>query len=62
MKTKKDVIPVCTSEFYYDLFDGGYIDPENLLIKKDAKKVREAIWTIIEFRETLEEAGLLEEM
>ena len=30
MKFKKDA-EITTSDFWYDLFDGGYIKPENLL-------------------------------
>lgn len=43
----------CTTDFYYDLFLGGYIDPEKYLENyNDAQKVNDAIATIKEFRES----------
>ena len=44
---KEDVDPVETSDIYYDLFDGGYIDPVALLSDpEDAKAVCEAMKVI----------------
>jgi hypothetical protein len=51
---------VQTSEFFYDLFDGGYIDPSLILVEEDAARVNEAIRLILEFRETLEENDMVE--
>lgn len=60
MKFKTNAEPIITSEFFYDLFDGGYIEPQNLLEAKDAARVNEAIHLILEFRDALEEEGLME--
>ena len=62
MKIKEDVEPICTSEFWYDVIEGGYIAPEHLLEAEDAKKVRAAIDTLEDFRDALEDNGLIEEM
>lgn len=55
MKIKKG-LRVSTSEFWYDLTDGGYLDPlqicENV---EDAAKVKEAIGIILDFQESCEE-------
>lgn len=60
MKLKKDA-SVVTSDFYYDLFDGGYIVPEDLLEDKDdIELVKNAIEVLKDFRESLED--ILEEM
>lgn len=41
---------VWTNDLYYDLFDGGYINPEDLLEnKEEIDKVKQAILTINEF-------------
>ncbi len=48
-----------SDDFYYDLFHGGYIKPENLLEGEDLKRVQDAIKTINEFNRELEEQGIL---
>ena len=60
MKLKKDA-SVTTSDFWYDLFDGGYIVPEDILENQDdINLVNHAIEALEDFRESLEE--ILEEM
>jgi hypothetical protein len=55
MKIKKDR-GESTSEFWYDLTDGGYLDPDKMCAdKKDAKRVKEAIKVIQEFYSSCEE-------
>lgn len=55
MKIKKNLEVRCT-DFWYDLFDGGYLKPEEICAdKKDAEKVLEAIAIIEEFRNSCEE-------
>jgi hypothetical protein len=49
MKFKTNIKPVTTSEFWYDLMDGGYICPEDLLENEDAEKVRNAMQILQEF-------------
>jgi hypothetical protein len=51
-----------SSDPYYDLFDGGYIEPDKFLVPEDAAKVNAAIATVKEFLELLEENELLEEV
>lgn len=60
MKLKKDAT-VTTSDFWYDLFEGGYIVPEDLLENSDdINLVNNAIEVLKDFRESLEE--VMEEM
>lgn len=59
MKIKKSAIknlnPDC--DFFYDLTDGGYIDPMKILDnKEDAKKVIEAAKIVKEFQDVYFEA------
>lgn len=50
MKLKNGVEPIWSDEPHYDLFDGGYLNPEKFLEnEKDIVKVREAIETIEEY-------------
>lgn len=51
---------IYTSEPYYDLFEGGYINPDALLEMSDAEKVNEAVMTIMEFFAFLESEDLIE--
>lgn len=61
MKFKDINEPIYTSDLYYDLFDGGYICPEDLLENvKEAEKVRQAILLIQEFLEEAEDNGAIE--
>ena len=52
--------PVSTSEEWYDMTNGGYIRPEEMLEEPDATKVKEAIALIIKFLDEAEESGHLE--
>ena len=52
---------VFTNEPHYDLFDGGYIKPEELLENpSEAKEVNEAIVLVRQFLDEAENAGVLE--
>jgi len=53
---------VATSDFWYDLFDGGYIEPEDFLDEKSAEKVSKAMDTLREYQNLLENNDLTEEM
>ena len=45
-----------TGEFWYDLFDGGYIDPEEILEnQKDIDSVLNAIDVLNKFRSACED-------
>lgn len=53
---------VYSSEYYYDLFDGGYISPGRLLSDPDQiAAVNSAVDTIEQFFRQAEAVGLLEE-
>lgn len=61
MKFKHRDEPVFTSEPHYDLLDGGYIDPDELLEDPaDAEHVKAAIETVKRFLDEAESAGVLE--
>ncbi|OOF85610.1 hypothetical protein BKG93_04370 [Rodentibacter ratti] len=61
-KFKKCEEPIFTDEPYYDLFDGGYLNPEELLDDAEQiKKVNEAIEIIKEYIKQAEELGVIEE-
>ncbi len=60
MKFKEKIETVATSDLYDDLFNGGYIKPENMLWPKDAEKVNQAISLIDEFITEAEENGAIE--
>lgn len=55
MKIKPDCAAQ-TDDFWYDLFDGGYLTPESLLEdEEDIQKVKEAMAVLSEFRESCED-------
>ena len=61
MRFKKRKEPIYTNDLYYDLFDGGYIDPKELLVnKEDMDKVNKAVDTISSFLVEAEAKGVLE--
>lgn len=62
MKTKERE-PMPTADFYYDLFMGGYFHPELFLENADdIYEVKNALYIIEKYKETLEENGLIEEI
>jgi len=61
LKLKKDHKSICvSSDFWYDLSSGGYIDPKDFLTPEDAAKVAEAVNTILQFETLLETSDILE--
>lgn len=57
----KEGAEIVTSDFWYDVFEGGYIKPENLLKSpEDIKKVQEAIKTLKEFHDSAEDTEVLQ--
>jgi len=63
MEFKDNIDPISTCEFWYDVFDGGYIEPEDLLKnKEDIDKVRNAITLLNQFRDELEENEIIEKI
>ena len=60
MKFKKNAT-IETSDFWYDLLDGGYIKPEELLEEAiDISIVEEAIAILLEFYKSAEEQDAIE--
>ncbi len=60
MKFKKDA-SVSTNDFWYDLTDGGYINPRDLLEDEaDIEKINDAIAIVEDFRNEMEEKEILE--
>lgn len=58
MQLKDGVELPSLEDFYYDLMAGGYIKPEALLDNaQDAQRVRDAMKTIQEFEDLLQEAA-----
>jgi hypothetical protein len=55
MELKKN-LDITSDDFYYDLFDGGYITPREICKNlEDVKKIEEAIEIIKDFKESCEE-------
>ncbi len=55
MKIKKG-LEISTGDFWYDLTDGGYLNPDEICAdKKDSQKVKEAIEVIRDFQSSCEE-------
>lgn len=51
MKIFKKGVEITTDDFWYDLFEGGYIKPEKLLVDEEyANKVRKSIEVLREFK------------
>jgi hypothetical protein len=52
----KEGLNISTDEFWYDLTDGGYLNPRKICDDPaDAKKVLEAIAIILDFQKSCEE-------
>jgi len=54
-------IRVETDDFWYDLTDGGYIKPENILLSdEDIEKVKNALSVLTEWKREMESRGILQ--
>jgi hypothetical protein len=54
-------IRVETDDFWYDLTDGGYIKPENILLDdEDIEKIKNAIHLLIEWKRQMGSRGILQ--
>lgn len=52
----KEGCTASTSDFWYDLTDGGYLNPEDILENaEDVARVKEAIETLKEFEDSCDE-------
>lgn len=57
----KEIDTIFSDDPYYDLFDGGYIDPKKILLSEDQYvKLLEAMITVRDFLDQAEEEGILE--
>lgn len=62
MKTKERE-PMPTDDFYRDLFVGGYFDPSQFLEnQKDVIQVQDAMITIMNYKISLEQNNLIQEI
>lgn len=56
MRIKTEALDASTNDFWYDLTDGGYLKPTELLDDPaDAKRVLDAIGVLLQFRTACEE-------
>ena len=52
----KEGLEISTMDFWYDLTDGGYLDPDEICEDPaDAKRVKDAIEIVKEFEESCDE-------
>lgn len=62
-KKAKDHCQMGNDDFWYALFDGGYVNPEGILEDKDQlAEVKKAVETLTQFKDQLEKAGIYEPM
>lgn len=60
-KFKDNLDSIVSDDFWYDLFEGGYIQPRELLADKgQIKEVEKAIEILQNFYGDLEDSGLIE--
>lgn len=58
-KNAKDFCHTGTEDFWYALFDGGYVEPDGILDDKEQlKTVNEAVKTLRLFKDQCEQAGI----
>ena len=63
MDINANIEPLTTNDFWYDLTDGGYIVPEKILKNKDdADAVNKAVETLIKFKQSIINSGVVEEI
>jgi hypothetical protein len=59
MEFKKDA-EITTSDFWYDLFEGGYIKPEEVLVsEEDIKEVKAARAVLMKFFRAAEDKDII---
>lgn len=63
MKFKADAEATATCDFWYDLFEGGYLRPEKFLADpEEAKRLEEARQLLMEYKRELMDSELVEDM
>jgi hypothetical protein len=61
MEFKKDADCIPSSDFWYDLTNGGYFNPEDFLEnEEDIQKVKEAVILLKQFKQELEDNDLID--
>jgi len=58
-KFKTNIDPISTSEFWYDVFEGGYIKPSKLMDHGD-EEIEAAIELLRDWRNRLENDDMIE--
>lgn len=61
MKFKDDVKSIYTSDPFYDLFMGGYINPYEILESEDAERVNDAVDLILQFLDEAKDNYIIHE-
>lgn len=62
-KKAKDFCHIGTEDFWYALFDGGYVETEGILADKEQLEiVNEAVETLRQFKDQCERAGIYDQM
>jgi len=60
-KKAKDFCQTGTEDFWYSLFDGGYVKPDGILSDQEQlDEVKKAMYTLRQFKDQLERAGIYE--
>jgi len=60
---KKKYKQTASSDFWYDVFDGGYLNPEDFLeSEKDIELVNNAKAVLKMYRNTIDKEGVVDEL
>jgi len=62
MKFKKKVSKYHTTDFWYDLFEGGYLKPKKIVKKESQEEIEKAISILKKYKKELIENGVVEEI
>lgn len=60
-KFRENIEPIATQDFWHDLVYGGYIDLEKILSDKEQiQQIKDAVALIMNFKEAIQDEGLLD--
>lgn len=63
MEIKENAEATATSDFWYDLFEGGYLSPSKFLKNEDdVKKIEDARQLLMSYKRALMDSELVEDM
>lgn len=63
MKFKADAEQTATSDFWYDLFEGGYLKPEKFIEDpEEVERLENARQLLMEYKRELMDSELVEDM